>query len=227
MLFPIKRLHKYVCHGTRCARAPRMRNKTASCTAALLILFFVACGARESSEAMNTDTSSTDSTASTISDTSATTTASTGGTVSAMSPADKEFVMATAAGGMGEVQMGQVAAQKALSPEVKAYAQRMVTDHTKANDELSQLATLKGLALPTDTDQPHKDAAQHVAGLSGAAFDKAYMTHMVEDHQKTVADFERQSTSATDADLKTWASKTLPTLQDHLRQAQTIAGKLR
>lgn len=147
--------------------------------------------------------------------------------MSAMSPADKEFVMKAATGGRGEVQMGQEAAQKALSPDVKAFAQRMVTDHSKANDELAQLATLKGLALPTDVSQENKDASQHVATLSGAAFDKAYMAHMVQDHQATVAEFEKQSTGATDPDLKAWAAKTLPTLQDHLRQAQAVSAKLR
>jgi len=129
--------------------------------------------------------------------------------------------------GMAEVQMGQMAGTKASSAEVKAFAQRMVTDHGTSNEELKQLATIKGLALPTDVAEPHKQAASHLDGLSGAAFDKAYMQHMVDDHQKAVQDFQTASVSATDADLKAWATAKLPALQEHLRMAQAALAKLR
>ena len=117
--------------------------------------------------------------------------------------------------------------QKASSADVKAFGQRMVTDHSKANDELSQLATAKGLALPTELGGEHKDALDHLSSLSGAEFDKAYMKHMVEDHVKDVAEFEKASTTAMDSDVKGWAGKTLPTLQQHLQLAKDVSSKLK
>jgi putative membrane protein len=158
---------------------------------------------------------------------SATTTAVTGGGVSAMANADKDFVMKAAQAGLAEVSMGQLAMQKATHPDVIAFGNRMVTDHSKANDELMQLATLKGLALPSEPDQKQKDAAHHVSELRGKQFDTMYMTHMVEDHQKAVADFQNASQNAQDADLKSFAAKTLPTLQAHLQMATDVRAKLR
>jgi putative membrane protein len=156
----------------------------------------------------------------------ATTTGATGGTTSTLSAEDKEFVSKAGMGGLAEVQMGNLALQKATNADVKAFAQRMVTDHSKADDELSQLATAKGVALPTELAGEHKDAFDHLSSLSGAEFDKAYMQHMVEDHDKDVAEFDKASTSATDADVKSWAGKTLPTLQSHQQQAKDIAKKV-
>jgi putative membrane protein len=103
----------------------------------------------------------------------------------------------------------------------------MQTDHGKANDELKQLATTKGIALPTETDEEHKKVAADLSSKSGKAFDKAYMDAMVKDHDKDVAEFQNMSTNATDPDLKAWVTKTLPTLQDHQKMAKEIAGKLK
>jgi putative membrane protein len=128
---------------------------------------------------------------------------------------------------MAEVNAGQMAAQKGMASGVKAFGNRMVQDHGKANEELKQLATLKGLALPTEPAEQQKHAAEHMASLSGAEFDKAYMTHMVEDHEKDVAAFDKASRESQDADIKTWAAKTLPTLQDHLEVAKETQRKLR
>jgi putative membrane protein len=157
---------------------------------------------------------------------SATTTGVAGGTRSEMTNEDKEFVTMAGMGGLAEVQMGNLALQKASSADVKAFAQRMVTDHSKANAELAQFATAKGLALATELSGDPKNALEHLTSLSGAEFDKAYMTHMVEDHEKDVAEFDKASTSATDADLKAWAGKTLPTLKEHLEMAKQTARKV-
>lgn len=173
-------------------------------------------------------TATTDTTlTSTMSDTAAMTTGATGGSSSNMSPEDKEFVSNAGMSSLAEVQMGTLGVQKATHADVKAFAQRLVTDHTKANGELQQLATTKGLALPTELDGDHKSGLGHLNGLSGAEFDKAYMQHMVEGHEKTVADFDKASQNAGDPDLKGWAGQILPTLQDHLRQAKDINRKLR
>jgi putative membrane protein len=157
---------------------------------------------------------------------SATTTGVAGGTRSEMTNEDKEFVTMAGMGGLAEVQMGNLALQKASSADVKAFAQRMVADHSKANAEIAQFATAKGLALATELGGDPRAALEHLTALSGAEFDKAYMAHMVEDHEKDVAEFDKASTSATDADLKAWAGRTLPTLKEHLEMAKQTARKV-
>jgi putative membrane protein len=197
--------------------------------AALAVVILAACGGSENT----TGTPETDTTATTgqsaqeTSTATATTTGITGGTSSAMSAEDKEFVSKAGMGGLFEVQAGNLALQKAQNAEVKSFAQRMVTDHSNANAELAQLATTKGVALPTELGGPHKGAFDHLNMLSGAEFDKAYMQHMVEDHDKDVAEFEKASTTAMDGDVKTWAGKTLPTLQQHQQLSKEVSSKLR
>jgi putative membrane protein len=123
--------------------------------------------------------------------------------------------------GMAEVELGRLATERAASSDVKAFGQMMVSDHSKANDELKQIASAKGLALPTDLDAAHKSKVAKMEKLSGAEFDRAYMDEMVADHKKDVAEFRKQSTSGKDSDLKAFAAKTLPTLEDHLKMAQS------
>ena len=205
--------------------------------AALLVVAAMACrnsgekvsnGAAGTTDTSTTSTSGTDTSGTTTTSTAASaTTPSSGGTVSNLSAADKEFVMKAAIGGMAEVQMGQTASQKGQNADVKAFGARMVTDHGKANDELKQLATTKGLTLPSDVDAKHKKTADAIAAKNGKDFDKAYMTDMVRDHEEDVKEFEKESKSAQDADLRNWAAKTLPTLQDHLRMAKETAKKVK
>ena len=145
----------------------------------------------------------------------------------ALAAADKAFVMEAAQGGMAEVELGRLATEKASNADVKQFGQRMVDDHGKANDELKGLASQKNVTLPTELDAKHKAARDRLSKLTGDAFDKAYMTDMVADHNKDVAAFTRASKTAKDADLKAWAGKTLPTLQEHQRLAKEVAGKVR
>ena len=145
---------------------------------------------------------------------------------SSLSAADKAFVMDAATGGMAEVELGKMAAEKAASADVKQFGQRMADDHGKANGELQALAGQKGVTLPTEPTAAQKATSARLAKLSGAAFDRAYMQDMVKDHAKDVAAFKHASTSAADADLKAWAGKTLPTLEDHQTQAKSVAAKV-
>jgi putative membrane protein len=145
--------------------------------------------------------------------------------LAALSAADKTFATEAAHGGLAEVQMGQLAIQKASSPQVKQFAQRMVQDHTQANQELMQLGKSENLTLPTQIDATHKSEMDRLTALSGNAFDTAYMQQMVRDHQTTVADFQKQAQSGTDAALKAFAQKQLPILQQHLQMAQASASK--
>lgn len=195
-------------------------------TVALAVLLLALGGCREKAGQPETETTgSIQAESQTTGTASATTTQSMGG-VSDMTPDDKEFVSEAGMGGLAEVLMANLALQKASSADAKAFAQRMSTDHSKANNELAQFATTKGLALPTELAGEHKDALDHLNSLSGAEFDKAYMDHMVSDHEKDVAAFEKAAISATDTDLKAWAGRTLPTLKEHLQMAKDVKGKV-
>jgi len=145
-----------------------------------------------------------------------------GQAIAAVSNADKTFATEAAQGGMAEVQLGQLAAEKAASPQVKQFAQRMVTDHTQANQELMQIVKQQSLTVPTQVGSKEKGDMERLRGLSGAQFDTAYMQHMLQDHQKDVADFQKQAQSGSDPALKAFAQKYLPILQQHLQMAQSI-----
>ncbi len=142
-----------------------------------------------------------------------------------LSAADQKFMKQAAQGGQAEVELGQLAQQKAQSPDVKAFGQRMVNDHTKANDELKQVASQVGVTLPSQPDAKDQAEKARLEKMSGAQFDKAYMNYMVSDHKKDVADFQREAAHATDPAVKNFAQTTLPTLQSHLQEAESIAPK--
>jgi putative membrane protein len=150
----------------------------------------------------------------------------TAGTSGTLAPSDHNFVNEAAIGGMAEVELGNLAKEKASNPDVKSFGERMASDHGKANDELKSWAQQKNVTLPTELDAKHKATQERLAKLSGEAFDKAYMKEMVADHTHDVAAFKRESTSAKDADLKSWAGKTLPTLEDHMKLAKETNAKV-
>ena len=141
--------------------------------------------------------------------------------------ADREFVLEAARGGMAEIELGRLAADRASSGAVKQFGQRMATDHQKANDELKALAQQKGLTLPADVGPKHRTLRDRLAKLSGPEFDRAYVDAMVKDHHKDVTGFRREAQRAKDPDLKAWAGKTLPTLEEHFTQIQQIERQLK
>jgi putative membrane protein len=143
------------------------------------------------------------------------------GSGASLAAGDKAFVQKAAIGGLAEVEMGKMAQQKGSSDQVKQFGSRMVEDHSKANDDLKQVASSKGIALPTDLDAKHKAKMDKLEKLSGGQFDRAYMDDMVADHKEDVADFKKEASSGKDSDLKSFASKTLPTLEDHLKMAES------
>lgn len=136
---------------------------------------------------------------------------------------DKKFIKSAAEGGIAEVELGHLAVQKAASEDVKKFGQRMVDDHSKANDELKQVASSKGVDLPTDLSAKDKMLKERLSRMNGQDFDKAYMQNMVKDHRKDVAEFQKESSNGSDPDVKQFASKTLPKLQEHLQSAESIA----
>ncbi|MFL6216592.1 MAG: DUF4142 domain-containing protein [Blastocatellia bacterium] len=143
-----------------------------------------------------------------------------------VSSGDRDFMTKAAIGGLEEVQLGRMAAQKGTSNDVKQFGQRMVDDHSRANSELMSLAAQKNVTLPTALDQQHQDDVDRLTKLSGAAFDREYMTMMVKDHTEDVSEFQRESASGSDTDVKAWAGRTVPTLQQHLQMAQETATKV-
>lgn len=174
-----------------------------------------------------TTSSTTDSGTTTTADTTHTANQNANNTTNAtaatpLSKADSSFVMEAAAGGLMEVQAGQIAQQNATSQRVKDFGGMMVTDHSKANDELKSYATSHGITLPDSLPASMKKNLDAMKKLKGSAFDNHYVSMMVEDHQKDVAKFKKESTDANDAQLKTWAGTTLPVLQKHLDSIQAI-----
>lgn len=148
------------------------------------------------------------------------------GAMSHMKTADSKFAMEAAMGGMEEVELGRLAAQKGQSDKVKQFGQRMADDHSKANDELKSIASKDGITLPTELDAKHKAMVDKMSAMSGDAFDRAYVANMVKDHQKDVADFQKESSGGSNDDIKSFATRTLPTLQDHLRSIQEIHSSM-
>lgn len=139
---------------------------------------------------------------------------------------DQSFLREAAAGGLAEVELGQLAAEKSSNPDVRKFAERMVADHSKANDQLKNIAAQKGIDLPTEPSAKHKATKEQLSKLSGDEFDKAYMSNMLSDHKQDVAAFRKESTEGKDPALKEFATKTLPTLEDHLKEAESISPKL-
>jgi putative membrane protein len=143
---------------------------------------------------------------------------------SAAGPApDAAFVTKIGQVGLAEVELGMLASQKAERDEVKKFAQRMVADHTKAGDELKAIATAKNITWPTELDAEHKALKDKLSKQSGAAFDRAYMQAMVDGHRKVATDFKKETQSGKDTEVKAWASKTLPTIEAHLKDAEMIS----
>jgi putative membrane protein len=139
---------------------------------------------------------------------------------------DAKFAMKAAQGGMAEVQLGQLAAQKASNPDVKAFGQQMVDDHSKANDELKSVAAKENMTLPSTLDAKDQALMTKLQGMSGADFDRTYVKAMVKDHQEDVKEFQKEADKGKDPQIKNFASQTLPVLQQHLSKIQSIQSNL-
>ncbi len=139
---------------------------------------------------------------------------------------DLAFMNDAAPGGMAEVELGRLAMKQAASKDVKAFAERMIADHSKAGEELKALAQQKKVTLPPDIMPTHKEAMAKLSKLSGAEFDQEYVRAMIMDHEKDVTAFEATAKGAVDSDVKAFAEKTLPTLKMHLQMIRDIAAKM-
>jgi putative membrane protein len=140
---------------------------------------------------------------------------------------DFKFVTDAARGGMSEVQLGELAKQRGESQAVRTFGERMATDHKKANDELKDLAAKKGAILPTSMAHKETSTFERLQKATGKEFDKVYAADMVKDHKKDVKEFQKAAKDSEDPDLKAFAQKTLPTLQEHLRMAQDMEAQVK
>lgn len=140
--------------------------------------------------------------------------------------ADKKALMDVATANINEIAAGKIAVTKAQSPEVKAFAQQMIDDHSKSLTEVQTLAQAKGVTLPTEPDAKHKAMAAKLEKLSGADFDKAYMKNGgLADHKMVHAMLMKDEKAAKDPDVKALVAKTAPVVEQHLKSAQSIADK--
>ena len=135
---------------------------------------------------------------------------------------DTHFAKEAAQGGMAEVKLGQLAQEKGSSNSVKSFGKRMVDDHSKAGDKLREVASRESITLPSDISVKDQATYDRLSKLSGSAFDRAYARDMVKDHETDVAAFQREANAGKNDSLKSFASETLPTLQDHLKQAKDM-----
>ena len=191
-------------------------------------VLFMACNNRD--ENGSTDTSNTNSrhsvTDSTRGDKPADTSAMASTNNTPPSQESKEFVTKAASGGMLEVQLGQLAQQNAKSQRVKDFGSMMVTDHSKANEELKSLAASNNITISSTLLPAHQQHVAMMSKMKGTDFDKHYMDMMVNDHKEDISEFKKEANSSSKDAFKDFAAKTLPTLQKHLDSAQAIHSKM-
>lgn len=136
---------------------------------------------------------------------------------------DQQFALRIAASSMAEIQLGQLAQLKASSSDIKQLGRRVVADHTAASQDLQQIADAAGLALP---DQPERSAQamyQRLRGTTDSDFDQALVQQILRDHRQDLAAFRQEAQSGQDPDLKAFAKKYLPMIQQHLQLAQSLS----
>jgi len=192
-----------------------------------LVSGLTGCPAGENTNITNTNRSSTSNTVAVNNSNSATVNSPANSTASNSTAVMQDnFYTDAAQGGMTEVELSKLALRKSQNAEVKKFAQMMVSDHGKANDELKALAGKKSVKLPDGVSSGQKSTIEDLGKLTGADFDKKYVETMVKDHEKTVALFEDNADNS-DAEIKAFATKTLPTLKSHLEMINGIHSKMK
>jgi putative membrane protein len=137
-----------------------------------------------------------------------------------LTKAEKAFMHKAAEGGLAEVELGKLAQQNGGDEAVKSFGQRMVTDHSQANEKLMTLAQNMGVELPTTVSKKDQKALDKLKGKTGESFDKAYARMMRKDHRTDIREFEHEAKHGKNEQLKEFAQTTLPTLKEHLSLAE-------
>jgi putative membrane protein len=143
-----------------------------------------------------------------------------------VSQSDEEFIAKAVIGELAEVEMGKLAKQRASSPNVRKFAERMVADHERANQELENIAGRQGIAVPDALDDEHKGKLDDLKKESGEAFDRSYIRMQVAGHEEMQALLEDEARATGNGTLKTFAEKTLPTVKEHHRVAEGLQKKM-
>jgi putative membrane protein len=149
-----------------------------------------------------------------------------GGSTAANTSADVQFLRDVASVNLAEIATGKLAAQKAVSPQVRKYGQQMAEEHAKANEQAAALAKARGLSLPEEPEGTRQGSAKRLEDLSGEKFDRAYMDQMVKDHGETLQVLQRAAAEAQDPSVRAFAERALPHVRRHLETAQQIRSKL-
>lgn len=147
-------------------------------------------------------------------------------TQSMQNSADRTFMSSAAEANLAEIDTAKMVGQKSTDPAVKDFANRMVTDHTQASRGLASLAEVSAIKLPTEPGVMERNQKNELQKLSGAKLDDAYLRDELQGHKEAIAAFENEIENGQNQEVKNYAVKTLPTLQDHIRIAEDVAGKL-
>jgi len=139
-----------------------------------------------------------------------------------LSAADRSFLVKATAGGLTEVEESQIAQDKAKDEEVKTFAQHVVSDHSAADDKLKSIADAAGVQPPANPDTAQQKQIAALRKLQGNAFDRRYVHDQVAAHKATLALFEKEARSGSDPQLKQFASDTVPTIRQHLTDAEGL-----
>jgi putative membrane protein len=139
---------------------------------------------------------------------------------------DNNFIMQAAAGGVGEVALGQLAERRSSNPAVQQFAQHMITEHTPANRELIAIAGRKGVIPPTTLDPGRANASRQLSALTGTTFDQQYMAQQVQDHELQLALYRQQAQSGVDPELRAFAAKYRPMVEGHAQMARSVLNSV-
>jgi putative membrane protein len=172
----------------------------------------------DTAHAMNNNTTATTDTMSNKTNT--------GNTTGEITDDIRNFAQKAATGGMMEVELGNIAQKNSSTQQIKDFGKMMVDDHSKANSQLKDLASVKNINLPTLVTSDQQKDIDKLSKKTGAEFDKAYVSMMIDDHKKDIKEFKDAQEKAKDADVKNFISNTLPVLQKHLDAIQAIDKKM-
>jgi putative membrane protein len=140
--------------------------------------------------------------------------------------ADRSFISSAAEANLAEIDMAKMVSQKSTDPAVKDFANRMVTDHTQASQKLASVAEMNGVKLPTEETATERNKKTELQKLSGTQLNDAYLRDELQGHKEAISAFESEIEHGQNQEAKNYAEQTLPTLQDHIRIAEDVAGKL-
>jgi putative membrane protein len=144
----------------------------------------------------------------------------------ALSSADRSFINSAQEGNLAEIDSAKIVEQRATNPAIKDFASRMVTDHTQLSQELKTLAESHGVTLPTAATMAQQTQKDNLEKLSGAKLDEEYVNGQLADHKEAISAYENEIEHGQNQAMKDYAEKALPTLQDHIRISEDIAGKM-